>query len=556
MASPTARDEAIRGGSAGSAPAFGAGSPFAHFTRPRDRGRAPPDPVELLERNLALCSDLLEIAAGSSSIAPDPHDGRFQHPAWTSNPFYRGLAQTYLAVSDAIEKSVPDGLAPDSRARAQLAATILTSALAPTNLLAGNPAAILRTIETGGGNLSKGFSNFLDDLLNNGGLPSQVDDSGFEVGRNLAVTEGKVVHRTEMFELIQYRPTTGTVREIPVLVVPPQIGRYYFTDLAPGRSLAEYAVGQGLQQFVISWRNPQPEHRHWGLDDYLAAALEAAEATAAIAGQPKLNLMGFCAGGIVATLLAGHLAAKRRDLLNTLTLCVTLLDFDTDAAIGGFRLPGLLSVARAKSEASGVLAGPDLHKVFTWLRPNDLVWNYWVNNYLMGESPAAFDILAWNKDSTNLPARLHSDFLELFETDRLGEPGGHSAMEQPVDLAAIACDNFIVGAVTDHITPWHACYKSSGFLGGTSTFALSNGGHVAALVNPPDNPKAFHWIGAAPAGDAEEWLAGAEKTTGSWWQSWAAWIGERSGAAVPAPEHLGSAAHPPQADAPGEYVRE
>ncbi|MCX7864492.1 MAG: alpha/beta fold hydrolase [Novosphingobium sp.] len=528
---------------------FGPDGPFAEFFKSVD-------PMSLLQQGIDFYRTLFDIALGKSTIEPDPRDWRFKDDAWTKNPFYRRLAQAYLAMTEAIESMIPEGLEPEQKARAALAADIVTSAFSPTNTLVGNPAALLRAIETKGDSLARGFRNFLEDWLNNEGMPSQVDDSNFEVGKNLAITPGKVVHKTEMFELIQYQPAGDTVFEVPSLLIPPQIGRYYFTDLAPKRSFAEYAVSQGLNHFVISWRNPQPDQRDWGLDCYIEAALEAVETVSAITGQPRINLISFCAGGILSSIVAGYLAKKGKDTINTLALCVTMLNWKVDASIGAFRFPAALSVARAQSVIKGVLPGSDLHKVFTWLRPNDLVWNYWVNNYLMGDTPAAFDILAWNKDSTNLPARLHADFLRTFDENHLIEPDRFVAMGEAIDLGRITCDNFIVGAITDHLTPWKACYQSCTFLGGESTFALSNGGHVAALVNPPSNPKAYHIIGPGTAADADSWLEGATRRKGSWWQGWVEWVSARSGKRVAAPVQLGSKKFPPLLDAPGEYVKQ
>jgi len=528
---------------------FGLNGPFADYFRSVD-------PLSLIQQSVDLYKNLFDIALGKSSIEADPRDWRFQDEAWTKNPFYRRMSQAYLAMTDAVQNMIPERLASEEKARAELAADIVTSAFSPTNTLVGNPAALMRAIETKGDSLSKGFRNLVEDWLNNEGMPAQVDDSKFEVGKNLGITPGKVVHRTEMFELIQYQPASETVYEIPSLLIPPQIGRYYFTDLAPGRSFAEYAVSQGLNHFVISWRNPSPEQRDWGLEQYIEAALEAVETVVAITGQPRINLISFCAGGILASIVSGYLAAKGKDTINTLALCVTMLNWKVDASIGAFRFPAALSVAKAQSEMKGVLPGGDLHKVFTWLRPNDLVWNYWVNNYLMGETPAAFDILAWNKDSTNLPAKLHQDFMQIFKENKLIEPGEFVAMGEPIDLGKVTCDNFIVGAVTDHLTPWKACYQSCHLLGGDSTFALSNGGHVAALVNPPSNPKAYHFIAPGTAPDADAWMEGATKAKGSWWQGWVEWVGERSGEKVPAPKTLGSKAFAPLTDAPGTYVRQ
>ena len=233
-----------------------------------------------------------------------------------------------------------------------------------------------------------------------------------------------------------------------------------------------------------------------------------------------------------------------------------MIDFNTDASLGAFRLPTMLTVAKAQSSMKGVLPGSDLHKIFSWLRPNDLIWNYWVNNYLMGEEPAPFDILAWNNDSSNMPAQLHKDFLAMFEANSLIEPGGYEVLGQRISLADIACDKFVVGAVTDHLTPWKGCYQSQTKIGGTTMFALSNGGHVAALVNPPGNPKAYHFIAPAKAASGDEWLESAEKLPGSWWESWTKWCGERSGALVAAPKALGSKKFPAIADAPGTYVKQ
>jgi polyhydroxyalkanoate synthase subunit PhaC len=513
-------------------------------------------PTNFLKASSELFLNVVDVATGVSTIAPDKKDARFKDPTWENNPHYKRLAQAYLAMTDAMEKMIPDDLAPEARQRAEIAATIVASALSPTNSLLGNPAALSRTLQTNGANLTKGYQNFVHDLQHNGGLPAQVDDSGFEVGSNLAVTPGEIVMRTELFELIHYKPATAKVWEIPALLIPPQIGRYYFTDLAPGRSFAEYVVSQGLQYFALVWRNPRQADADWGLETYLAAAIEAVEAVCEITGQPKVNVIGFCAGGMLTGMMAAYLKAKGVERINSITLCVTMLDYTSDAAVGAFRFPALLSVAKAQSEAKGILPGSELHKLFSWLRPNDLIWNYWVNNYLMGEDPPAFDILAWNKDGTNLPAQLHSDFLELFETNDLVEPGVVRLLDEPIDLGRIDHDAFVVGAITDHLTPWKACYRTAQHLSGEVTFALSNGGHIAALVNPPGNPKAFHWLAAGVDGEVDGWHERAPRLTGSWWESWTKWCAARGGDEIAAPKKLGSKRHRPLGPAPGLYVRE
>lgn len=514
------------------------------------------DVEKIFNQQVDLLKTFGAIAAGSSDIVEDKKDRRFDDEVWRTNPLYSRLKQSYLAISDAIEKAVPENLPHDEKARADLAASIVSSAISPTNTLIGNPAALSRTFGTGGQNLAKGLRNLLQDVADNGGMPTQVDTSGFEVGSNLAVTPGKVILRSELFELIHYAPATESVAAVPVLLIPPQIGRYYFTDLSPGRSFAEYTVAQGLQYFAISWRNPRPADRDWGLERYLASAIEAVEAIRSVAGQDKVNLVGFCAGGILSTILLGYLKSQGKDWINSFTLCVTMLDFAADASIGAFRLPAALEMAEAKSSRAGVLRGEDLGRLFTWLRPNELVWNYWVNNYLMGEDPPAFDILAWNNDSTNMPAKLHQDFLAIFRTNALVAASGYAIAGERIDIGRIGCDAFVVGAVTDHLTPWKACYRTAQMLDAPTTFVLSNGGHVAALVNPPGNPKAFHWLGDELPADADAWLEATEKRPGSWWESWTDWCAERSGPRVPAPQELGSGDYLPLADAPGDYVRE
>jgi polyhydroxyalkanoate synthase len=513
-------------------------------------------PETFLKTSSDLYFNLLQVAAGTSDIKPDSKDWRFRDEAWMKSPAYKRIAQAYLAMSDAIEAMIPDDLPKDEKARAEFAATIFASAIAPTNTLWGNPEAIKRTIESGGANLWTGGMTLWQDMFQNDGLPQQVDDSSFEVGRNLAVTPGTVVMRTEMFELIQYKPATETVKQVPVILIPPQIGRYYFTDLAPGRSFAEYAVSQGLHYFTVSWRNPSPENRDWGLEEYLEAALEATEAVLAITGQKKANFVGFCAGGMLTAIMVAWLAARKKDWVNTATLCVTMLNYKAEASVGAFRLPAMLAVSKAKSQMDGVLQGKDLAKVFAWLRPNDLIWKYWVNNYLMGDAPPAFDILAWNKDSTNLPAKLHKDFLHLFEVNDLIVPRTFKILGERIDLGRVTCDKFIVGAITDHLTPWKGCYETVHLMKGPATYALSNGGHIAALVNPPGNNKAYYWVGDDIRPTADEWLEHAAKTTGSWWESWAAWCAARSGENIVAPALPGCDGFAPICDAPGTYVRE
>ncbi len=515
-------------------------------------------PRPLVRETGRLGLDSLRVLRGTTDLAPAPKDKRFADPAWSQNPIYRRLAQEYLAVSGALGRLVQDHEASGADWReveqARFVVNALVSALAPTNTLLGNPAAIKRAFDTGGRSLARGLRNWAGDLVHNGGMPTQVDRSAFAVGTDLGVTSGAVVFRNEVLELLQYSPSTPTVRGRPVVVVPPPIGRFYFLDLRPGRSFVEHAVGRGLQVFMVSWRNPTKEQADWDLGTYAGALLEGIDAAREITGSDDVSTIGFCAGGIIMTTVLNHLAASADDRVHSASYAVTLLDFHSRAPIGAFSAPRLLDVAGRNSRRKGVISAREMGNVFTWMRPDDLVFNYVVNQWLMGEDPPAFDILAWNADGTNLPARLHEQFLEVFRDNVLVRPGGVRVLGTPLHLSRITLPTFVTGAVTDHITPWEGCYRTTKLLSGPSTFVLSNAGHIASLVNPPGNPKASYWSGGDPEADAVGWRASAEQHAGSWWEAWADWAVERSGDEGPAPVSLGSATHPVQEPAPGSYV--
>jgi polyhydroxyalkanoate synthase len=512
-------------------------------------------PAVVARHTAELAAELTRVALGRSEVAPEPGDRRFSDPAWRSNPLYKRLGQGYLAwnrtVTRTVEELEPD---PKARLRSRFVTALFTEAVAPTNTLLGNPAALKEAFRTRGRSLYDGARHAAHDLLHNGAMPSMVDTRPFVVGETIAVTPGAVVFRSEVIEVLQYTPTTGEVRERPLLIVPPQINRHYVLDLAPGRSLVEHAVANGQQVFMVVWRNPRPEHRHWGLDTYLSAVLEAMDATLEITGQDDLNLVGVCAGGITTAALLGHLAAVGDRRVHSATFLVTILDWEVPSTVGTMVSRPVVAAAIQASQARGVLSGRDLGRLFAWLRPNDLVWNYWVNNYLMGKNPPAFDVLAWNADATNLPAALHADFMNMAADNALAHPGRVTALGTPVDLGAVTVDNYVVGAVTDHITPWDACYPTVNLLGGESTFVLSSSGHIQALVNPPGNPKARYYTNDHIAPTAEEWRATATEQVGSWWEHWQGWLAPRSGGWRPAPERLGSDAHPAGDPAPGRYV--
>jgi len=507
-------------------------------------------------QSVKLGRELAEIFWGLSQRALPEKDSRFADPAWQKNPVYRRVAQSYFAFCeavDAVATSQPDWR---KRERDKFLAGILTSAVAPTNTLLGNPSALRRAIETNGESLLQGARNLANDIVNKQSLPAQVKPGQFVVGENLAVTPGAVVFRNEMLELLHYQPTTPKVRRIPTLMIVPPIGKYYFMDLAPKRSFTEFAVARNTQFFTTSWRNPQAEHGDWGLDEYVQSCLAAVDAVCEITGSRKINVLGLCAGGIIATLMLSHMARHKDRRVNSAAFGVMLLDFETDTPIGAFKSAGLLNLARRRSKGKGILPASSLSNVFAWMRPNDLIWNYWVNNYLHGKDPPAFDILGWSVDATNLPSRLHGQFLDIFSRNVLVKKGALEILGEPVDLSAIKVDKLVTGAISDHLTPWAACYRTTQLLGGESTFVLSNSGHIASLVNPPGNAKSTYYLGPPPGPDPQRWLEQATKHTGSWWDVWAEWSAKRSGALIPARKQLGSKRHPVLGPAPGDYVRE
>jgi polyhydroxyalkanoate synthase subunit PhaC len=517
-------------------------------------------PWPLAREIVRLGGETVRIVRGTDEIAPRPTDRRFADPAWSQHPGYRRLAQSYVAVTGALERLVEDRAAGGADWReveqARFVLKACTSALAPTNTLLGNPAALKRAFDTGGRSVLRGARHMLHDLVRNGGMPSQVDRSAFTVGTDLAVSPGSVVHRSEILEVIRYDPSTSRVRQRPLVVVPPPIGRFYFLDLAPGRSFVEFAVSQGLQVFMISWRNPTKEQAGWDLDTYTGAVLDAVDVAREVTGSPDVVTMGFCAGGQLMTTALNHLAATADDRVHAAGYAVTCLDFASKAPLGAFSSPRLLDLAGRNSRRKGVISAREMGAVFSWMRPDDLIFNYLVSEWLMGEDPPAFDILAWNADGTNLPAALHEQFLQVFRENTLVKGGAMPVLGTPVHLSRITVPTFVTGALTDHLTPWDSCYRTTQLLSGASTFVLSYSGHIQSLVNPPGNPKAHYWTGLEPGPDAQAWRASAERHSGSWWEPWAAWMLQRTGDEVPAPTARGSAGHPPLEDAPGSYVRD
>jgi polyhydroxyalkanoate synthase len=512
----------------------------------------------LVARHTAhLAKELALVMVGRSDIAPEKGDKRWNDPAWKENPAYRRLQQTYLAVCDELDRAVTDaGLDVKSDMRGRFAMGIVTEALAPTNTPL-NPSAIKRAFDTGGLSILRGAKHFASDLVSNRGMPSTVDRRPFVVGETIAVTPGSVVFRNEVLELIQYQPTTERVGAVPLVYVPPQINKFYILDLAPGRSLIEFMVGQGVQWFTISWRNPSREHAHWDLSTYAGAVLEALDAVQEITGQPSAHVLGMCAGGMTSAALLGHLQATGRlSRVRSLTLLVNMLDTAAPSTLGSLASRRSIDAAVEKARRQGVHSGRDMSRLFAWLRPNDLVWNYAVNNWLMGNEPPTFDVLAWNADCTELPAALYEQYLKMYEGNLLRVPGGLAILGTPIDLSKVDLDTYCMAGSTDHIVTWRAAYQTTQVLGGKVEFVLSNAGHIQSMVNPVGGKKASFRVGLDTGPDTEAWLEASEEKKGSWWSHWADWLRERSEGEVPAPAALGSAAHPPLEPAPGRYVRE
>jgi polyhydroxyalkanoate synthase len=513
-------------------------------------------PHQVFAHGFTFAAEASRILGGSSKLAPDSKDRRFQDITWKENGLYRRGLQLYLSankeVHDWVDSSIPDD---GDRQRAHFVLSLFTDALAPSNSVL-NPEALKRFLETGGSSAVQGMRHMLDDIEHNGGMPSQVDKSAFKVGENLATTQGSVVFRNELLELIQYQPVTKKVSERPLLVVPPQINKFYVFDLSPKKSLAQYLLSNGVQTFVISWRNPTAAQRNWGLDTYVEAIEEAIDVTRNITGSEDCNLLGACAGGMTTIALVGHLAARGERKVNAVTLLVSSFDTGNDTGILGlFATEDAIAAARRRSHTRGVLDGKEMERVFAWLRPNDLVWNYWVNNYLLGNEPPTFDVLFWNSDSTRLPAKFHSELLTLYQENPLPVAGKLTVRGTPIDMAQVDCDFYDVAGVTDHIVPWEASYHSSLLLN-KREFILSNSGHIQSILNPPGNPKATFFTNNARYADAKDWLGGATKQNGSWWEHWKAWLLDRSGSLKAAPASPGNSTYRPLVEAPGTYVHE
>jgi polyhydroxyalkanoate synthase len=494
--------------------------------------------------------------AGAAPVAPAAGDRRFADPAFEDNPLFFLLEQEYLLGGQLVSELLDAAeLEATADIKARFAAKFILDAVAPTNTLWGNPAALREAFDTGGKSVVKGAMNMLEDLRHNGGWPSQVDSTGFEVGVNMAATPGAVVYRSDLIELIQYEPAVKAVHAVPLLFCPPWINKYYIMDLAPGRSLIEWAVQHGHTCFAISYRNPDASMRDLDFEDYLRQGpLDAVRVVREITGAPQVNTVSVCLGGTLTAIALAYNAAVGDPSIKSATFLNTHTDFTVPGALGVFTDEATIAGLEKQMAKTGFLDSDKMSHTFDALRANDLVFQYVVNNWLLGKKPPAFDLLVWNNDSTRMPARMHSRYLRscyLRNEFARGEfeVEGHLLQPGKVDI-----DTYVLSAVDDHIVPWVSGYKTTQLLGGANRFVLSTSGHIAGIVNPP-GPKAQHWTNEANPPDPQAWKDGATLQQGTWWTDWATWIGGQGGAKIPAPGRLGSKDHPPIEAAPGSYVR-
>ena len=490
-------------------------------------------------------------------VAPTKGDRRFDDLAYVENPLYYLLAQQYLLANRLVDDLLDAaGLAADQDAKARFAAKFLMDALAPTNTFAGNPAALRQAFDTGGKSVLRGVRNLLGDIRLNGGWPSQVDASGFEVGVNMAATPGSVVYRSQLIELIQYAPQGKRVHAVPLLFCPPWINKFYIMDLAPEKSLIEWAVQHGHTCFAISYRNPDASMRDLGFEDYLRQGLlDALRVVREITGAPQVNTLSVCLGGTLTAIGLAHNAAVGDDSVKSATFLNTLTDFTGAGALGVFTDEATIAGLERKMAKRGYLDSDQMAHTFDALRANDLVFSYVVNNWLLGKRPPAFDLLAWNKDGTRMPAKMHSQYLRACYLNNEFARGEFEVAGHKVDPGKVKIDTYVLSAVDDHIVPWQSGYQTAHLFGGRNRFVLSTAGHIAGIVNPP-GPKAKHWVNEdGLPNDPLEWMAGARLQAGTWWEDWTAWIAGQGGPKVAARKTLGSRDHPPIEAAPGSYVR-
>jgi len=482
-------------------------------------------------------------------------DRRFVVKDWDENPWYRMLKQGYLLNAHTLsELAEAIHLNKDDKSKLGFFVGQLVDAMSPSNFLATNPEAIRLALDTNGASLLNGFANYIEDMRQR--RIAITDESAFEVGRNVATSEGAVVFESDVMQLIQYKPLTAKVMSRPLVIVPPCINKYYILDLQPDNSFVRFACEQGYTVFVMSWRNPQEDMRDTTWDDYVESVLEGIEISRAISGANQVNALGWCVGGTLLTSALAVQQARGEDAVASMTLLTTMLDFSDPGDLGVFIDEATVAAREHTIGSGGIYPGKELAFVFQTLRPNDLIWPYVVANYLKGKSPAAFDLLYWNADATNLPGPMYAWYLRnMYLENRLCKQSDLSMCGHPIDLGKVKVPSYILATKEDHIVPWTSAYRSTQLLGGKSEFVLGESGHIAGVINPASKQKRGYWSAGMQGDHAENWLASAQSTPGSWWTHWSAWLKRHSGKQIAAPAKLGDSKFQPIEPAPGRYVK-
>jgi polyhydroxyalkanoate synthase len=546
---------------------FNVGSAFLEMTT-----RLMADPARLMQAQIGLWQDTMTLWQSTARrimglevepvIEVDPKDKRFRDDAWRDNEVFDFIKQSYLLSARFVQQTVQqaEGLEPRTAQKVDFYTRQFVDAMSPTNFVLTNPEVLRRTAETGGENLVRGLNNLLADLeRGRGKLQVRMTDSdAFEVGGNIAVSEGKVVFQNDLMQLLQYAPTTEQVFARPLLIVPPWINKFYILDLRPKNSLIRWAVAQGHTVFVVSWVNPDERLAEKGFEDYMREGiLEALDAIGQVTEDAPVNVIGYCLGGTLLACTLAWMTEHDDTRIASATFLVTLLDFAEAGELKVFIDEEQLAAIEAKMQKHGYLEGSEMANTFNMLRANDLIWSFVVNNYLLGRDPFPFDLLYWNSDSTRMPARMHSFYLRnMYQANKLIEPGGITLDGTPIDLRRVTVPAYFLSTREDHIAPWRSTYRGPHLLSGECRFVLAASGHIAGVVNPPESGKYSHWINPALPAEPEAWLAGATEIAGSWWPDWQRWVTaiDPERAMVPA-RVPGAGALAPVESAPGSYVR-
>ena len=497
---------------------------------------------------------------GNASAAGSGRPGRetrFQDEAWQHSPYYQLIKESYLMTSKQLAELVDQAqVGEKSKLQLRFYARQFIDAMSPLNFPATNPEVIRTAIRTRSASLAAGMQNLIEDLQK--GRITRVDESAFEVGRNLAVTPGSVVFENELIQLIQYTPQTAEVEKTPLLMVPPCINKYYLLDLGAGNSFVEYAVAQGHQVFLISWRSAFPEIQHLTWDDYLnLGVFKSIEVVRDIANVDRIHTLGFCVGGTILSCAAGVLAARGENKLATITLLTTMIDFADTGEIGLLIDQNSVALREATIGKGGILAGKELAFTFGTLRANDLIWRYVVESYLKGATADAFDLLYWDSDCVSLPGPMYCWYARnAYVENKIRERGATRQCGEQIDLSKVSVPMFILASREDHIVPWQSAFRSKDLMGRDPRFVLAASGHVAGVINPPARNRRSHWVNDNLNCDANSWLENADEKPGSWWPDWDGWMKGHSSGTVQAPGELGNATFPAIEPAPGRYVRQ